>query len=153
MRRISSMVRPGHHVSGSRRGITGWPPLCVPSSPAYASCPTRGCALPFDLRLPVTRHLLTTHPPSHLYLPLFIELLIEEACLRLVRIPPFPPTPVPSRNPYRPSLCQSVRDLILHDLFFLLTTYFTSFDVNAFNNPMENIFPYLRGNAAGAQAS
>lgn len=34
--------------------------FAVPSSPAHASCPTRGCLLPFDPHLPVTRHLLLT---------------------------------------------------------------------------------------------
>ena len=68
----------------------------IPSSPTLASCPARGCLLPFDPHLPVKRH--SSSPPqgrlsSRLYLSRSLGLSIEEVCLWLVHTPPLSPIP------------------------------------------------------------
>jgi hypothetical protein len=65
-----------------------------------------------------------------------------------------PPFPLPDqiRRPFVPLylIPFAIRS---YDLFILLTTHFTSFDVYAFDNLLENISPFMRGNTAGAQTS
>lgn len=67
-------------------------------------------------------------------------------------IPPSSSHPDPRQSPYRPPPAQFAFDSPRFIPTFL-TTSFTSFDVHAFYNPLENFPPFVRGNAPGAKAS
>ena len=112
-----------------------------------------GLCLMSDVRVSSPFHphlLLARHPPLYIF-PSLSHLEFEQSCLRLVLLP-LPPLPRPASKPLSPP-SSPVCFRFLRFISTFLTTPFTSQDIHAFYNPLENVRIVVRGNPPGAKVA